>query len=226
MSTFKQKQCRCAVCHVASRFTVISSTNEFGSPDLDLRPPPMRRDTMSLWVQECPVCGYVADHIDKATLVKIKDLWSLDYLTCEGFFPGDHLIRRFYRAFLLAKKVDNLEGQIEYLLYAAWRSDDIRKQDLATTFRAKAAALVLDLIRRLQAQGFYCESYIVLRSDLLRRSGQFEELIGEYKHLLLSEEDHNTIISFELRLAEERDSGRYTVSQALDGENERGFGPA
>ena len=47
----------CAVCGAMHEYRILTSTNAFGSPDLDLRPPMMKRGTMHLWVQECPSCS-------------------------------------------------------------------------------------------------------------------------------------------------------------------------
>lgn len=49
-----------------NQYTDIGSTNEFGSPDLDTRPPEMRRSTIFAWVQRCPQCGYCACDVSKA----------------------------------------------------------------------------------------------------------------------------------------------------------------
>lgn len=38
---------KCAVCGKESEQITLASTNTFGSPDLDLRPPEMKRSTMS-----------------------------------------------------------------------------------------------------------------------------------------------------------------------------------
>ena len=57
MTTQSAEECTCAVCGRVSMQGVIMSTNAFGSPDLDLRPPPMERFTIDHWVQECPHCG-------------------------------------------------------------------------------------------------------------------------------------------------------------------------
>lgn len=53
----------CGVCGGISEQTGLQSTNAFGSPDLDLRPPEMERSTMCYWVQTCPQCGYCASDI-------------------------------------------------------------------------------------------------------------------------------------------------------------------
>jgi ribosomal protein L37E len=60
MTTYTRKEVTCANCGAQSSHATLGSTNEFGSPDLDLRPPQMMRATMNAWLQECPACGLVA----------------------------------------------------------------------------------------------------------------------------------------------------------------------
>src|SRR5690349_6640199 len=60
MTTIIPQTITCSFCHTPSEQNLIGSTNSFGAPDLDTRPPEMMRSTMPLWVQECPHCGYVA----------------------------------------------------------------------------------------------------------------------------------------------------------------------
>ncbi|MBR4908658.1 MAG: hypothetical protein IKZ43_06585 [Acidaminococcaceae bacterium] len=46
MTTMFRQKYKCAVCGAEQEFYGIASTNSFGSPDLDLRPPEMQRSTM------------------------------------------------------------------------------------------------------------------------------------------------------------------------------------
>jgi len=47
MTTLFMTSVDCAVCQSKQEITQIGSTNAFGSMDLDMRPPPMQRDTLS-----------------------------------------------------------------------------------------------------------------------------------------------------------------------------------
>eukprot|EP01006_Ploeotia_vitrea_P013850 TRINITY_DN36245_c0_g1_i1.p1 TRINITY_DN36245_c0_g1~~TRINITY_DN36245_c0_g1_i1.p1 ORF type:complete len:259 (-),score=29.84 TRINITY_DN36245_c0_g1_i1:148-924(-) len=58
MVTFSSVQRTCCSCNKSNDQDEICSYTTFGSPDLDLRPPPMKRGTMSRWVEECPHCNY------------------------------------------------------------------------------------------------------------------------------------------------------------------------
>ena len=82
MTTMFKQKVRCSVCGEESEHLAIGSTNAFGSPDLDLRPPEMQRSTMPHWVQECPKCGYVACVISDKCPVSAEFLKSEEYLSC------------------------------------------------------------------------------------------------------------------------------------------------
>ncbi len=58
MTRIFEQEVECCVCQEKSKHMIIGSTNSFGSPDLDTRPPEMKRSTLSLWIQRCPSCGY------------------------------------------------------------------------------------------------------------------------------------------------------------------------
>ena len=60
MTTYYTRTTICGVCSTSFEYSDISSTNSFGSPDLDTRPPEMQRSTINTWVQRCPGCGACA----------------------------------------------------------------------------------------------------------------------------------------------------------------------
>ena len=67
MSSIIDIERKCWVCGEMSEQAGLASTNRFGSPDLDLRPPEMERSTMEWWLEECPHCGYVANDLSEKT---------------------------------------------------------------------------------------------------------------------------------------------------------------
>ena len=66
MTTMYADTRTCKNCGQDSEQIILGSTNSFGSPDLDLRSPPMVRDTMDTWIQVCPHCKFCAPNIAKA----------------------------------------------------------------------------------------------------------------------------------------------------------------
>ena len=107
MTTYFTAEYTCAVCGRTHKFRVVGSTNSFGSPDLDLRPAPMQRDTIHTWVQTCPDCGYSNGKIDRDTSVDKKWLSRESYRNCEGsaFVSGlaKKSIRHIWSIFMTVK---------------------------------------------------------------------------------------------------------------------------
>ena len=84
MTIITKIEMKCSVCGKTSQRAVMTSTNSWGRPDLDLRPAPMYRDTINVWLMECPHCGYVAARLDNELKTSPDFLKSEEYLTCEG----------------------------------------------------------------------------------------------------------------------------------------------
>ena len=68
MTMISTKFQTCYVCGHRSSYELVASTNTFGSPDLDLRPPEMYRSTMHTWIQFCDNCGYSCPDISEGFL--------------------------------------------------------------------------------------------------------------------------------------------------------------
>eukprot|EP01084_Bolivina_argentea_P174580 302388_1 len=75
-TTLDKESSACPVCHTTSTHMIITSTNQFGSPDLDLRPPPMKRSTLSRNVQCCPNCGFCQYNLGKNMMDVSNDILS------------------------------------------------------------------------------------------------------------------------------------------------------
>lgn len=213
MSTFYEETVICAVCKQESKQVGVGSTNRFGSPDLDLRPPEMMRSTMCYWVQECPHCGYVADALSEEA-ANAEVLASESYRTCDGVALVSPLARRFYRRYLLAVAAADRDAAIRAALRAAWACDDAGDGEGAVFCRKRA----LERLRYKKLFSRISENEAILRADLLRRTGQFELLIAEYEKRRFKNELLSRIAAFELKLAKEGDTARYTVADATEDE--------
>ena len=93
---------KCAICGADVACTSLVSTNVFGSPDLDLRPPEMKRSTMPYWVQECTKCSYVSKKVTDESDVTIEWLKSENYRTCDSISFSSELAIRFYKFYLIS----------------------------------------------------------------------------------------------------------------------------
>lgn len=59
------------------------------------------------------------------------------------------------------------------------------------------------------------DNFIVMKVDLLRRIGDFDQLIKEYENLTLDEELLDKIIRFQVKNVHEKDDKCYTLEEVL-----------
>ncbi len=217
MSTFENRMITCAICGTETEFHVVTSTNTFGSPDLDLRPPEMKRSTMDLWVQECPNCGYVSKSVSDKCDIEEAFLKSKEYRSCDKIWFSSNLARRFYRQYMINARTGNPEDAFYAMIHAAWACDDNKDKKNAIFCRKIAVSRGEKLMET--CQGEDRDTIFVTISDLLRRSRQFNRLIKEYSGRELDEDLLNTIISFEIERARNKDCTCYTVEDAVSMDN-------
>lgn len=212
MTTFMREPRTCFVCGHESLFQETTSTNSFGSPDLDLRPPEMKRSTMMTWVHKCPQCGYASESVTDRTSVNQEWLQSPEYTTCEGIRFKSDLAKQFYQAYLV-KREDGLRVDAFYaLIHAAWSSDDCRDEKAAIHCRKLAIDYVDDLRHAMPENR---DTYLVMKADLMRRAGFFAKLRQEYESIQFRDELLNQIIAFQLDRADAHDTKCYTVRDAV-----------
>lgn len=175
---------------------------------MDLRPAEMKRSSMFAWLQECPHCGFVARDIEQTHVKVAPDfLKSDEYLTCEGHDFKSDLAKRFYGHYLISK-ANNIHDVAFYsLLHCAWVCDD-NNDDFAVDIR-KLALKSLDKVDAKNDDER--DNLKLIKADLLRRSLQFDELIGEFKDVFFEDKIKNEVINFQLELAAKKDSGCYAI---------------
>lgn len=206
MTIINQFEKRCSVCGKTSMQPVLSSTNSWGYPDLDLRPAPMKRDTMNTWLMECPHCGYVAIRLENELKVSPNLLKSDEYLTCGGHDFKSDLSKRFYRHYLISKAKKDYRSMFFSLLHCAWTCDDADDR-LAVEIRKKAA----DSIDLFEADGDEKDNLKIMKADLFRRSLQFDRVADEFNDFRSDDDLLNSIIRFQIERALMKDSACYTV---------------
>lgn len=196
---------KCAVCGIESSQTILMSTNTFGgTPDLDLRPAEMMRSTMCWWIQECPHCGYVSGSLDDKPKVSPEWLKSESFASCGGRKFESELAKRFYKQYLINVEAQDEEGAFYAALHAAWACDDASDTENAIHCRKCALA-------ELEKMHEPDEELIVVKTDLLRRTEQFDKLITEFEGLSFTNDLHNDIIAFQIEKAQQQDTRRYRI---------------
>lgn len=208
---------RCACCGHQSRHLVMGSTNQMGSPDLDLRPPEMERSTMDCWLQECEMCHYTAPDLKAAPPAQAKYIVaSAAYgaVLNDSQYPG--LARRFLAyALLMDHSADQAAGLAR--LHAAWVCDDAGLGPQAIRCRSEAAQTLL------RTKPFEDSSEAIARGtivvDVLRRARLFDQAEKERVDLLALDSASGIVrdvLEFEGELIRQQDDVRYTVADILE----------
>lgn len=134
------------------------------------------------------------------------------YRTADGIsFPAE-LAKNFYRRHLIAAEMGRTGEAYAAVLHAAWVCDDEGDCENAVRCRKLALTFLDDAIEKSGPN----EDMIIIRADLLRRSGQFDKLIREYSDRTFSKAILNDIVAFQLKRAAEKDTQCYTIAQACD----------
>ena len=217
MTTLFHEELTCALCGTKSEHTSVGSTNSLGSPDLDLRPPEMKRSTMPYWVQECPECGYAYSCIEEAASQADKTLYSDSYLAISAGPLNGSLAGRFLKASLVSEGASDTERAGNYALNAAWAADDGGDSDGAISYRIRASKL---LVASLVGADDTSEQSIVTRVrvvDILRRALRWQEALDLADVLLGLELDPTirSVLEFERSAASKQDGKCYTIQKAL-----------
>ncbi len=141
MTTTLQSDVVCGVCGELSPQIHIASSNAFGSPDLDLRPPEMERSTIAHGVHHCPSCGCCARDLSKSSPSARRLIESDDYRTRlrESRFPALANMFACY-AMILEAEGDYSEAAWAQI-NAAWVCDDANQTDAATECRNEGIRL-------------------------------------------------------------------------------------
>ena len=207
MTTMYQDTVKCYVCGKESKHAVLGSTNSFGSPDLDLRPPEMMRGTMAYWAHECPYCGYIAKNIDLGTVVTEAWLARVEFINANNIEFKSELAKRCYKEYLINLEDENIYKAFAVILNAAWACDDA--QDIGNAILCRN--LALDLIDELIEKEDDPSTLMLQKIDLLRRSNQFNKVLGEFSGIFMDKDLLQDILDFQLEKAKNHDNACYTV---------------
>lgn len=210
MTDYEREKLRCYCCGKTSVQTALLSTNSFGSRDLDQRPAGMARATVASWLEECPYCGYVAGNIEHGDAKARAFLDTPEFRAASLEPVADPAARRF----LVRAAQDAHEGDrraaFRHTLSAAWIADDRRQTSQATAFRLRAAEhLGNGPIRSIDIR--------LELLDVLRRASSWERAAALADEMTAEGLEHpfSAIVSFHRRKIAAKDSGRYTLTEAL-----------
>jgi len=213
MTTLDYTRKVCFVCKTEDEYTIIGSTNRFGSPDLDTRPPEMIRSTIDYQVQHCPSCHYCARDISDGNADVIPIVKSDEYQRQaeNSFYP------RLGDAFLCEAVIEEKQGDYESAawsaIHAAWSCDDRGSVEAAQKCRLRAIELIGQAEKNNQAIAAEDGSCDLIKIDLLRRAGEFDQALVITENTLKTDVGDfiRKILQFQKQLILQKDRDCYDL---------------
>jgi hypothetical protein len=204
MTTIEFESRTCAICNTSKAQLILYSTNSFGSPDLDLRPPEMQRSTMSTWVQKCSECGYCSTDISETTSHALETIESDAYRLIRDHKVFPDLAKSFLMLALLQEPTDQRVAT-QSRIHAAWVCDDSGDNALASECRILAVRDMESTMPFDNTDDGLWDG--VIYTDLLRRTQRFDDAIAAVNALLTYSEANEMIrqmLQYERQLCKER----------------------
>ncbi len=197
----------CAVCGALSDQPAPVAVEPREPPDFDTRPGEPLRSTLAAWLQRCPQCGYAAPEIAYAPAGVAALVRSEQYRNCGGPF--------LQHAFLLDQLGHHADAGWT-ALQGAWYFDDA--QDGAMALGCRTVALQFWKKGKAAGQQFAgtIPEEFALVTDILRRSGMFDDALGTCLDAL-EDEELPPVIEDMLRMQrtfiEMKDYGRHSLAE-------------
>lgn len=211
---------KCAVCgHISEqRKTGLKSNTQPFHPtqDADFRPMEPFRDSMTLWLEKCPDCGYVDKDISDKNSSLLETIQTKDYLYFQKRVNCNKYSSEFEKNFNLYAKVKEHIGEYDEayksMLCAAWVSDDIKAKENARINRRRACnifnkhfdvhtANIRDVLRYL---------------DILRRAEMYEDVIEIYEMMPITPNHiYEDLKKLQFKLAKSRNNTKYFINSSL-----------
>lgn len=216
MTTLRRIETTCGNCKQRAEQTILTSTNSFGAPDLDFRPPQMKRSTMDIWLQECPNCKLVCRAIDDPPPRASEVLADPKYLAIVNDGSESDLVRKFRAWAYLADALNLMTDAAFAHLHIAWLADDQKTPALAKAARSIAVTKLGALRDRGELYPSQPGAAEALLADLWRRTGEFNNAIHEASRCASVAKDSHLakICALQTALAMRADAGAHTIDQA------------
>lgn len=206
---------RSAACPVCGATVVVDRRLPVGARgvcDLDLRPAQPAFRALHLDLMECPACGYIAESfpdqtcVDRAFLMS-EHYWMPDLPQCPpqaGYF---------LRAARIAEVEKDSWRAAQFYLAGAWTCDDVENDEGAVMCRRRALQ-ALESVRPIDP--FMQNTVCVLKTDLLRRTGVFEQAIASASADMPHCDDvAKKVLCYERKLSERKDMAVHRITEVL-----------
>lgn len=214
MTTLIPEYITCAICGQGSNHQFLGSSNRFGFPDLDFRPPPMLRNTLPHWIQQCPHCGYCNKDLGVGLPHAEARIASSQYQMMLNNRELPALAVSFSCFALLIAPEKPIDAAQAYL-NAAWVCDDDRDDTMARECRRNA----INILQTLQPfphdeKGLWMGLVLI---DLLRRCAEFQSAEAarlDVEKFEITNEASTKICAFQKVLIDQKDAKAYSLSDA------------
>jgi uncharacterized protein (DUF2225 family) len=220
MTTYGDESVVCGACGRVFTAQVLHSTNTVGYPDLDMRPPGMKRWTMSAWVQRCPSCGFCASDAAKFDERSRAKLDSADYQLqlADACYP--ELANSFVCSGWLAHAAGEKGKAAWEYLHVAWVLEDERQDDLAKEWRGRAADQFTSVLAEGKPVIEQPGASEALVAECLRRAGRGVEALPRIEQALGQGEgvDANVqkILRFQQALIQQGDTSHHRTDEVMN----------
>lgn len=201
---------KCAICGREQTEIVCSSSSCFGYSNLDYRLPSYGGYMFYENLRECRHCGFISRNIESEKYAKAyKELSNTEsFIKCDGIPFKSKTAKKFYRLYLLTRKVDaSYESAFSALRDVAWVCDDKKDFKSACECRMLAIPILDELIKTHPER----DKFILLKLDFLRRCERFDEVV-EYKAEFADKTDQATY-KYQRVLAMARDSKAHSYEE-------------
>lgn len=216
MTKIEMGEVTCAVCGNASSRLGLTSAFVVGHPDLDTRPGGTGRHLVGFGIQRCYSCGYTAARLADEPPPRVREvIRSPAYRAVLESESVPRAARDFLARSLIDEQVGEPASAGWNALRAAWMCDD---EEGAEEAARECRTTALSLFRRAAAEGRQIApggNAACVITDLLRRTGRFDEALVESTRALEHETDPlvRSILAFQARLARARDAGRHDLGE-------------
>ena len=208
----------CAMCGETNEFQMMASSSQSGYNDLDMRPGPVRRFSMWLWIKRCPNCGYCTHDLEIVT----DEEAAREILESEAYIAqlNNKNYPELANSFLCHSMFQVANG--EYCAAAgscqtaAWVCDDEEGfEDQAVECRLRSIELYETAFDE-DEPDINAETVTCIMVDMLRRVGKFDEardLCEETLDGYISEKIIQGLLEFELELIDAEDIDAHTLGE-------------
>ena len=217
MTTMIEKAVECSICGEKSNHTVIRSTNSFGSPDLDTRPPEMLRSTINYQIQRCPSCGYCSTDLSECGDKTKEIVNSKEYQIIIGSGEVPKIAASFLALAYENEKQQKYSNSAWKTIHAAWVCDDENNFESSIKCRKQAVTLIEKAENHGQKIADQAGASEAITLDLMRRSGMHQEAL-ELSAAMKAEDIEEIImqmIKYEKELIAKEDIAAHTIAEAL-----------